>query len=89
MFSAAQFKTMRVATTTKYFQQDLLCVKMNPIVNQLKEVIVKTFSNINALSLGIISNSQKKYTAAGPLLTLLLRRVRAGWLGVISLRILY
>lgn len=65
MFSAAQFKTMRVATTTKYFQQDLLCVKMNPIVNQLKEVIVKTFSNINALSLGIISNSQKKYTAAG------------------------
>ena len=38
---------------------------MNPIVNQLKEVIVKTYSNIYAISLGIISNNQKKHTAAG------------------------
>ena len=38
---------------------------MNPIVNQLKEVIVKTYSNINGISLGIISNNQKKYTSAG------------------------
>ncbi|HEY4628190.1 MAG TPA: hypothetical protein VIH02_02795 [Flavobacterium sp.] len=64
MFSATQFKTVRVGLTTEYFQQDLFCVKMNPIVNQLKEVIVKTYSNINAVSLGIISSNQKKYTAA-------------------------
>lgn len=64
MFSATQFKTVRVGLTTEYFQQDLFCVKMNPIVNQLKEVIVKTYSNINAVSLGIIPSNQKKYTAA-------------------------
>jgi hypothetical protein len=64
MFSAAQFKTVRVGLTPEYFQQDLLCVKMNPIVNQLKEVIVKRYTNINAVSLGIIPSNQKKYTAA-------------------------
>ena len=64
LFSATQFKTVKVGLTTEYFQQDLLCVKMNPIVNQLKEVIVKTYSNINAVSLGIIPSNQKKYTAA-------------------------
>ena len=64
MFSATQFKTVRVGLTAEYFQQDLFCVKMNPIVNQLKEVIVKTYSNINAVSLGIISSGQKTYTAA-------------------------
>ena len=64
LFSATQFKTIRVSLTTEYFQQDLFCVKMNPIVNQLKEVIVKTYSNINAVSLGIIPSNQKKYTSA-------------------------
>ena len=64
MFSATQFKTVRVGLTTEYFQQDLFCVKMNPIVNQLKEVIVKRYSNINAVSLGIIPSNQKTYTAA-------------------------
>jgi hypothetical protein len=64
LFSATQFKTVKVGLTTEYFQQDLFCVKMNPIVNQLKEVIVKTYSNINAVSLGITPSNQKKYTAA-------------------------
>jgi hypothetical protein len=64
LFSAAQFKTVKVGLSQEYFQQDLFCLKMNPIVNQLKEVIVKTYSNINAVSLGIISSNQKKYTAA-------------------------
>jgi hypothetical protein len=64
MFSARQFRTMRVNVTPEYFQQDLFCFKMNPIVNQLKEVIVKRYVNINAESLGIIPGNQKKYTAA-------------------------
>jgi hypothetical protein len=64
MFSAPQFKTIRVGVTSEYFQQDLFSVKMNPIVNQLKEVIVKRYTNINAESLGIVPSNQKKYTAA-------------------------
>ncbi len=64
MFSAAQFKTIRVGLTPEYFQQNLVFVKMIPIVNQLKEVIVKRYSNINAVSLGIIPSGQKTYTAA-------------------------
>ena len=33
-------------------------------MHQLEEVIVKRYDNINAESLGIISQGQKKYTAA-------------------------
>lgn len=64
MFSAIQFRAIKVSLTQEYFQQDLFSVEMNPIVNQLKEVIVKNYSNINALSLGIIPKGQKSYTQA-------------------------
>lgn len=64
IFSAPQFKTIRVSVTAEYFKQDLFSVKISPIVNQLKEVIVKRYTNINAESLGIIPSNQKKYTAA-------------------------
>ncbi|MFE3866901.1 carboxypeptidase-like regulatory domain-containing protein [Flavobacterium sp. LS2P90] len=64
IFSAVQFKTKRVGLTSEYFEQDLFYVTMTPIVNQLQEVIVKKQANINAESLGIISNGQKKYTQA-------------------------
>ena len=64
IFSAPQFKTMIIGVTAECFQQNLFCVKMNPIVNQLKEVIVKRFTSINAESLGIVLNNHKKYTAA-------------------------
>ena len=65
MFSAVQFKGIRIVLTQKHFENDFLFVKMEPIMNQLKEVIVRRgYDNINAVSLGIIPKGQKSYTAA-------------------------
>jgi hypothetical protein len=65
LFSAMQFKGVRVVLTQKTFENELLFVKMEPIMNQLKEVIVRRgFDNINAVSLGIIPKGQKSYTVA-------------------------
>lgn len=65
LFSAMQFKGVRVILTPKMLENQLLFVKMNPIMNQLKEVIVRRgFDNINAVSLGIIPKGQKTYTIA-------------------------
>lgn len=65
MFSAVQFKGIRIVLTQKHFENDLLFVKMEPIMNQLKEVIVKRgYNNINAVALGIIPKGQKSYTVA-------------------------
>ena len=64
MFSAIQFRAIKVNLTKEYFEKDLFSVMMMPVVNQLKEVIVRNYSNINALSLGIIPKGQKSYTQA-------------------------
>jgi hypothetical protein len=65
LFSAVQFKGIRIVLTQKHFENDFLLVKMNPIMNQLKEVIVRRgYDNINAVSLGIIPKGQKSYTEA-------------------------
>lgn len=65
MFSAGQFKVVYIVLTQKYFENDFLIVKLEPIMNQLKEVIVRRgFDNINAVALGIIPKGQKSYTAA-------------------------
>ncbi|TRW99968.1 hypothetical protein [Flavobacterium gawalongense] len=65
MFSAVQFKGIRIVLTQKHFENDFLFVKMEPIMNQLKEVIVKRgYDNINAVALGIIPKGQKSYTVA-------------------------
>ena len=65
MFSAVQFKGIQIVLIQKHFENDFLFVKMEPIMNQLKEVIVRRgYDNINAVSLGIIPKGQKSYTAA-------------------------
>jgi arginine/ornithine N-succinyltransferase beta subunit len=64
LFSASQFKKVRVVLKPENFESEELVVKMQPILNQLKEVIVKRYDNINAAALGIIPYGQKKYTAA-------------------------
>ncbi|MFV8341665.1 hypothetical protein [Flavobacterium sp. XS2P39] len=65
MFAAAQFKAVRIVLAQKYFENDFLFVKMEPVMNQLKEVIVRRgFDNINAVALGIIPKGQKSYTVA-------------------------
>jgi hypothetical protein len=64
LFSAAQFKGMRVVVNSDDFGEELFLVKMEPIMNQLNEVVIKRYNNINAVSLGIIPANQKSYTAA-------------------------
>jgi len=64
MFSAVQFKGIRVGLTQKHFEKELFFVKMDPIMNQLREVIVRRYDNINAVALGIIPKGQKSYTPA-------------------------
>jgi hypothetical protein len=65
LFSAVQFKGVRIVLTQSHFDSDFLLVKMEPIMNQLKEVIVRRgYDNLNAVSLGIIPKGQKSYTVA-------------------------
>ena len=62
LFTQGQFKEIRIGLTQKDFEQEMLTVKMIPVVNQLREVIVR--SGINAVSMGIIPKGQKNYTPA-------------------------
>ncbi|MFV8391799.1 hypothetical protein [Flavobacterium sp. LB2P6] len=62
VFTEGQFKEIRVSLTLKDFEQEMLAVKMMPIVNQLREVIVR--NGINAVSMGIVPKGQKIYTPA-------------------------
>ncbi|MFV8371115.1 hypothetical protein [Flavobacterium sp. LB2P74] len=62
LFTEGQFKEIRVSLTLKDFEQEMLAVKMMPVVNQLREVIVR--NGINAVSMGIVPKGQKIYTPA-------------------------
>ena len=62
LFSATQFREMKMVLTSKDFEQEMLLVKMKPVINQLDEVIVR--NGINATSLGIIPKGQRVYTPA-------------------------
>ncbi|MBE0392800.1 carboxypeptidase-like regulatory domain-containing protein [Flavobacterium sp. PL002] len=64
LFSAMQYKSVRVVLTDEAFSNGLLYVKMNPIMNQLNEVIIRTYNNINAVALGIVPAGQRTYTPA-------------------------
>lgn len=64
LFSAVQFKSRKIALTKEYFENGLLLVKLEPIMNKLKEVIIRRYDNINAVALGIIPKGQKTYTPA-------------------------
>ncbi|MGK4567010.1 hypothetical protein [Flavobacterium sp. 3HN19-14] len=78
MFSAVQFNALKVGIKEEDFQKEILFVKMEPVVNQLSEVVVKQYKNINAVSLGIIPNKIKSYTPAE-------RRLKAGTKGAMAL----
>jgi hypothetical protein len=63
MLSAMNFKELKIVLSESDFSKKSLVVSMEPIVNELKEVIVRN-SSISAESLGIIPYGQKKYTPA-------------------------
>ena len=62
LFSATQFRELKMVLTAKDFEQEMILVKMKPVINQLDEVIVR--NGINAVSMGIIPKGQRIYTPA-------------------------
>ncbi|MCD0467903.1 carboxypeptidase-like regulatory domain-containing protein [Flavobacterium sp. ENC] len=64
VFSSIQFKENRTLLTAENFSDLNFTVKLNPVIHQLQEVIVRNYNNINAVSLGIIPQGQKSYTEA-------------------------
>ena len=63
LLSAMNFKEVKIVLSESDFSKKWLVVTMQPIVNELREVIVGN-SAISAESLGIIPYGQKKYTPA-------------------------
>lgn len=62
IFSERQYEEVKIVLIQVHFDQETLIVKMTPVVNRLREVIVK--NGINAVSMGIIPKGQKSYTPA-------------------------
>lgn len=63
-FSSIQYKVLKVEIKEKFFQNELYYVRLEPLINQLDEVVIKDYKNINAVSLGILSKPAKSYTPA-------------------------
>jgi hypothetical protein len=64
LFSAIHLKEVRVVLASQNFQEELFLVKMEANITTLKEVIVKNYVNINAVSLGISRSGIKHLTQA-------------------------
>lgn len=64
VFSSIQFKETRIVITEENFSDLNFTVKLNPVIHQLQEVIIKRYDNINAVALGIVPSGQKSYTQA-------------------------
>ncbi len=64
MFSSMQFKGIQICLEPSDFQKELFFVKMEQMITQLPEVVVRRYENINAVSLGIVSAGMKHYTPA-------------------------
>lgn len=64
LFSAVQYKGLKVAITSQNIDKEMLFVKLEPLMHYLDEVKIMQYKNINAVSLGIISPNTKHYTPA-------------------------
>ena len=64
VFSSIQFKESRILLAPENFTNLDFTVKLNLLMHQLQEVIIKRYDNINAVALGIVPTGQKTYTAA-------------------------
>ncbi len=64
MFSSINHKGLKIKLEEKDFQKSLFFVKLYPIMNQLKEVVVVKYKHINAEDMGIIPRGQKTFTPA-------------------------
>ena len=89
LFSAVQFKGIKIAITKDDLEKTILLVKMESLIRELDEVRINEYKNINAISLGIISKNVKRYSpaerklrAAGDFKPLDLVKIIAGGLDV-------
>jgi uncharacterized protein with HEPN domain len=57
LLSAVQYQSRRVVLTSEDFENRLFFVKWRTM-NQLDEVVIRRYNNINAVSLGIIPANQ-------------------------------
>ena len=64
MFSGVQFNPVKIELSQEQANDELLYVKMEPLVTELREVVLRQYKNINAVALGIIPAGQKQYTPA-------------------------
>ncbi|MDG2433423.1 carboxypeptidase-like regulatory domain-containing protein [Flavobacterium sp.] len=64
LFSAIQYKSVKIVLKENDFNSVLLFVKMQPAMIELQEVVIKRYNNINSVALGIVPVNQKKYTVA-------------------------
>lgn len=64
LFSALQFVGLKKQLQKEDFEQQLLFVKLETMVNVLEEVKINQYKNINAVSLGLVPKNQKQYTPA-------------------------
>lgn len=71
VFSSVQFKGYKIQISEEDQNNEILYVKLEPIVNELNDVVIIQYKNINAVALGIIPANQRSYTPAE-------RRLKAG-----------
>ncbi len=64
VFSSIRFRGRKVAVQHDDFEKGLLVVRLDPMMQQLDEVQIMRYKNIDAVSLGIIPKGQRTYTPA-------------------------
>lgn len=77
LFSGVQYNSKKHVMCPVDMENDVWYVKLEPVVNQLSEVVVVQYKNINAVALGITPVAVKSYTPAE-------RRLKAGTRGFLS-----
>lgn len=64
MFSSINHKALKIKLKEDDLLKPVFFVRLQPIMNQLKEVMVFQYKHINAEAMGIIPKGQKTYTPA-------------------------
>jgi len=64
MFASIEFKGKTAAVDSVHFGKEMFSVKLETLINQLDEVMVVQHKNINAYSLGILTDRVRSYTPA-------------------------
>lgn len=64
LFSAVQFVGIKIKLKEQDFTNSIFFVRLETMTNELDEVKIQQYKNINSVSLGLVSKNQKKYTPA-------------------------